>query len=154
RQTLSPLKITFAGKNRFPIWSQDSKRVAFQSDRENDGGIFQQLADGTGPVERLTKPDQGTTHVPNSWSPDRTTLLLDVVGDSTYSLALWSRKDQKSVPFPGVGRSSTPTTAVFSSDGHWVAYSTRERDQFRATVYVQPFPPNGTTKYQISGDID
>jgi serine/threonine-protein kinase len=154
RQTVSPLKITFGGKNRFPIWSQDSKRVTFQSDRENDGGIFQQLADLTGPVERLTKPDQGTTHIPNSWSPDGTTLLLDVVGDSTYSLAVWSRKDQKIVPFPGVGRSSTPTTAVFSSDGHWVAYSTRERDQFRATVYVQPYPPNGTTKYQISGDVD
>jgi hypothetical protein len=78
---------------------------------------------------------------------------LDVVKDSKYSLAMWSRTDKKIVQFPRAGPSSTPTTAVFSRDGHWVAYSTREKEQFRATVYVQPFPPTGT-KYQISGDVD
>ena len=33
-------RLTFVGKNRFPIWSPDGLRVAFQSDREGDLGIF------------------------------------------------------------------------------------------------------------------
>ena len=41
-------RLTFEGQNRFPAWSADSQRVAFQSDREGDLGIFWQRADGTG----------------------------------------------------------------------------------------------------------
>ena len=36
----APRRLTFGGKNRFPIWSADGERVAFQSDREGDFGIF------------------------------------------------------------------------------------------------------------------
>ncbi len=43
----APRRLTFGGKNRFPIWSADGERVAFQSDREGDLGIFWQRADGT-----------------------------------------------------------------------------------------------------------
>ena len=46
--TSSMRRLTFGGKNRFPIWSADSDRVAFQSDREGDLGIFWQRADGSG----------------------------------------------------------------------------------------------------------
>jgi hypothetical protein len=46
-------RLTFSGGNRFPVWSPDGQRVAFQSDREGDLAIFAQRIDGTG-VERLT----------------------------------------------------------------------------------------------------
>jgi serine/threonine-protein kinase len=151
-QTSTPLKLTFGARNRFPIWSHDSKRVSFQSDREGDGGIFQQLADGTSSVERVTKADQGTTHIPNSWSPDGHVLLFDVAKDA-YSLWMWSTVDKKMVQFPGVEPSFAPTTAVFSPDGHWVAYSTREKGRSRNTLYVQPFPPTGA-KYQVNREDD
>jgi serine/threonine-protein kinase len=49
-------RLTFEGRNRFPIWSPDGQRVAFQSDREKDLGIFGQRMDGTGDVVRLTTP--------------------------------------------------------------------------------------------------
>ena len=57
-------RLTFGGNNRFPIWSRDSQRVTFQSDRDGDPAIFWQLADGTGRAERLTKPEKDTAHVP------------------------------------------------------------------------------------------
>src|SRR4029077_4872596 len=63
-------RLTLDGQNRFPIWSPDGQRVAFQSDREGGMGIFAQRADGTGPIERLTKAAPGDAHVPESWSPD------------------------------------------------------------------------------------
>jgi Tol biopolymer transport system component len=52
-------RVTFGGNNRFPIWSRDSMRLAFQSDR--DGSIFWQSA-VAGTAERLTKPEQGESH--------------------------------------------------------------------------------------------
>ena len=68
-------RLTFGGNNRFPIWSADGQRVTFQSDREGDPAIFWQPAIG-GTAERLTKPDPGTSHMPESWSPDGNVLLF------------------------------------------------------------------------------
>ena len=42
---LQPL--TSGGRNRFPIWTSDSRRVAFLSTGQGDLGIFWQAADGT-----------------------------------------------------------------------------------------------------------
>ncbi len=63
--TSSVRRLTFGGNNRFPLWSADGQRVVFQSDREGDRAVFWQSVNG-GAVERLTKPDPGTSHVPES----------------------------------------------------------------------------------------
>jgi Tol biopolymer transport system component len=39
-------RLTIEGRNRYPVWSHDSQRVAFQSNRQGDEGIFWQRADG------------------------------------------------------------------------------------------------------------
>ncbi len=139
-------RLTFGGKNRFPIWSADGARVAFQSDREGDLGIFWQPADGTGTAERLTKPDQGTSHVPESWSPKGERFLFGVTKGSNSSLWTFSLQDRKATPFGRV-QSSIPSNAVFSPDGRWVAYGSNETGGFE--IYVQPFPSTGA-KYQVS----
>ena len=138
-------RLTFGGKNRFPLWSSDGQRVAFQSDREGDLGIFWQPADGTGTAERLTKPESGTSHVPESWSPKGEQFLFSATKGSSVSLWTFSLRDKKATAFDAV-QSSTPTTAVFSPDGRWLAYTSTERGT--ETVYVQPFPATGA-KYQI-----
>ena len=79
-------RLTFGGQNRFPIWSPDGQRVAFQSDREGDLGIFSQPADGNGPVERLTKAAKGDAHVPESWSPDGRHVAFAVINKTVFSL--------------------------------------------------------------------
>src|SRR5207244_1144672 len=140
-------RLTFGGNNRFPIWSADGRRVAFQSDREGDLGIFWQPADVSGAAERLTKPDQGTSHVPESWSPKDDRFSFSVVKGASASLWTFSVKDKKAAPFCEV-RSSSPLNSEFSPDGRWVAYTLRENF---ATIYVQPFPATGA-KYQISKD--
>jgi serine/threonine-protein kinase len=65
-QTNAPKRLTFEGSNRYPVWSPDGERIAFQSDREADLGIFWQRADGSGTAERLTKPENDVAHVPAS----------------------------------------------------------------------------------------
>jgi len=145
--TTSPRRLTFGGRNRLPIWSGDSQRVAYQSDREGDLAIFAQRADGSGPVERLTKPAQGASHVPDSWSPDGEHLLFSETKGNEISSWLLSTKDKKVSPFGDI-RSLLPINAVFSPNGNWVAYqSGRPGDN---AVYVQPFPATGGGKQQIS----
>jgi eukaryotic-like serine/threonine-protein kinase len=161
--TSSMRRLTFGGKNRFPVWTSDGQRVAFQSDREGDVAIFWQPADGTGTAERLTKPEQATSHVPESWSPKGEYLLFAATKGSNVSLWTFSLQDKKTIPFDSV-QSALPTNAVFSPDGHWVAYTSDEPSHARSSVnaagaglsnvYVQPFPVTGA-KYQIfSNGID
>jgi serine/threonine-protein kinase len=144
--TTAMRRLTFGGSNRFPVWSSDGTRIAFQSDRDGDLAIFWQRADGTGTAERLTKPDQGTSHVPESWSPKGDRVLYSITKGSDVSLWTLSVPDKLSTRF-GAVHSSNPTNAVFSPDGRWVAYTSTERGM--TTVYVQPFPATGAI-YQLS----
>jgi eukaryotic-like serine/threonine-protein kinase len=138
-------RLTFGGNNRFPIWTSDSKRVAFQSDREGDRAVFWQPADGTGKAERLTTPEPGESHAPESWAPKANRLLFSVTKGPDVSLSTFSLQDRKATPFGDV-HSSLPTGAVFSPDGLWVAYTSAERGI--TTIFVQPFPATGE-KHQL-----
>jgi Tol biopolymer transport system component len=138
--TSSIRQLTFGGRNRFPIWV-DSGFVAFQSDRDGDLAIFRQRADGSQQAERLTKPEQETSHVPDSWSPDGRHLLYEVNSESKFSLWVFSVQDQKGAPFGGVQSSSVPPAAAFSPDGRWVAYQSDEIPN--PTIFVQQFPGPG-----------
>jgi serine/threonine protein kinase len=141
-------RLTFGGKNRFPIWSADGQRVAFQSDREGDLGIFWQAADGSGTAERLTKADKDTSHIPESWSPKEDAFLFRVTKGTDASLSLFSLKEKKATSFGSI-HSEGPTDAVFSPDGRWVAYSVQMTPAGDPrVVYVQPFPATGAT-YQV-----
>lgn len=144
----STRRLTFGGNNRFPIWSADGQRVAFQSDREGDLGIFWQHADGSGTAERLTKAEQGTSHVPESWSPKGERFSYSVIRGADASLWIFSVREQKAEPFDDL-RSSYLLDSVFSPDGQWVAYTIRGRQSAAPAVYVQPFPATGAL-YQIS----
>jgi len=140
-------RLTYGGNNRHPIWSFDSKRVTFQSDREGDLGIYWQLADGSGSAERLTRAEPGGSHAPESWSPKGDVLLFAVTKGNERSLWIYSVKTKTSVPFGGV-KSPNQIGAVFSPDGAWVAYATMENGG-RSQVYVQPYPPTGA-RYQAT----
>jgi serine/threonine-protein kinase len=144
----SARRLTLGGRNRVPVWSADGERVAFQSDRDGDLGLFWQRADGATPAERLTKPDKDTAHVPESWSPDGKTLLFSVAKGSSYAVAALSLPDKKVTPVSGI-QSPFPPAATFSPDGRWVTYSATPPGPLAVSVFVQPFPTTGAT-YPIS----
>jgi serine/threonine-protein kinase len=145
----SPLRITFSGRSRYPIWTPDGQRIAFQSTREGDNGIFWQRADGGGVAERLTKSTEFFRHEPEAWSPRGDVLLFAQIGTKT-SLQTLSLVDKKVALFGGVDVQSAPTSpsASFSPDGRSVAYSVGV-GVTPPSVYVQPFPATGAI-YQIA----
>jgi serine/threonine-protein kinase len=149
----APRRLTFQGLNRYPVWAADGERVAYQSDREGDFGIFWQRADGTGTVERLTKPENGVVHIPDSFSPDKQQLSFTAVGGGRSAVWTLSLRDRKATLF-AESPSGFAEASMFSSDGRWVAYSVdlsfSGRDN---TVYVQAFPVT-PGKYQIGQGND
>jgi serine/threonine-protein kinase len=142
-------KLTFGGMNRFPIWSPTGDKIAFQSDREGDAGIFWQRADGTGPAERLTKAAPGVSHIPDSWSPDGQTLSFTAVKGNESSIWIYSLREKKATVFAQAA-GKLVERSMFAPDGLWLAYESSESSaNGQREIFVQPFPANGT-KYQIS----
>jgi len=138
-------RLTIGGRNRFPIWSGDGQRIAFQSDRDGDRGIFWQAIGGGGAV-RLTRAEAGTEHIPGTWSADGGTLLFEVAGNQAYALWAYTLRTRTSAPIGDI-RSRTPITPALSPDGKWLAYHTQELVSVddtsrgvRDTVWVRPFP--------------
>jgi Tol biopolymer transport system component len=138
-------RLTIGGNNRFPVWSPDGQRVAFQSDRDGDRSIFWQRADGSGPAERITKADEGSSHVPESW-PKGDRFSFSVIKETQTSLWTYSIATKKAEPFDDV-RSAALANSAFSPDGRWLAYTAGETPA--TAIFVQPFPPNGS-KHEIA----
>jgi Tol biopolymer transport system component len=135
--TTAPRQLTIGG-SRYPVWSADGERVAFQSDREGDLAIFQQRADGAGTAERLTKPEQGVAHIPESSSPDGQDLSFSATKGSEGAVWILSLKDKKTTVFAQAPGAMVRSSA-FSPDGRWLAYSSNEmRPSGLPRVWVQP----------------
>jgi serine/threonine protein kinase/Tol biopolymer transport system component len=157
--TAAMRRLTQEGNNTRPVWTADSKRIAYGSDREKPQGIFIQPADGSGLPERLTSPPDGREDYPESFSPDgkvlsfarvRPPLGQDSWGVWTLRMDMPEHKPEVFFDLPG----SNEFGSTFSPDGRWIAYaSNAAQDQTGAptafSIYVQPYPPTGV-KYQIS----
>jgi eukaryotic-like serine/threonine-protein kinase len=137
----APRQLTLGANSHIPVWAEpDGLRVAFRSNREGDDSIFWQNADGTGTVERLTKADTGTLHVPSSWSPDGKFLAYTIVKGAGTAVWILSLENKKSTFF------AEGAQPAFSPDGRWLAYQSMETGQRQ--VFVQPFPATGA-KYPV-----
>jgi len=140
-------RLTFGGNNRAPMWSADSTRVAFQSDRDGDRAIFWQRADGGDSAERLTRPSADEAHIPESWVPGGDEFLFSIAKGDELSLWTFSLEKKQAKPF-GEVHSSIPPAATFSPDGRWVAYTSAGPGMASIGISVQPFPPTGA-KYRL-----
>ena len=143
--------LTVAGANRYPIWSADGERVAFQSDREGDLGIWWQRQDGSGSAERLTKPTQGVAHIPDSWlpnSPDNQRFSFTEMKGGEGAVWIFSIRDTHATRFEEMPSQFVGLSA-FSPDGQWLAYQSTRSGVNR--IWVQPFPATGE-KHLINGN--
>jgi Tol biopolymer transport system component len=139
--------LTFGGRNTFPTWN--GRYLIFTSDREGDNALFRQLADGTGTVERLTKPEPGVIHVAQQVDPLGKVLAF-WNGRGSANGGIWLVDldgDRQMRPFVEVDK-QLQIHGAFSPDGHWLAYLSTE--QGTGQIFVQPYPKAGTTKYQVT----
>jgi serine/threonine-protein kinase len=140
----SPLRrLTFTGRNYKPIWTPDGQRVVYSSDRDGEEAIYSQRADGAGSAERLVRVEPGASPQSEAWTLDGTLIVNIRIGGRSGGLATFipGQDQQLKMLIPGGGNPSV------SPDGKWIAYPLL--DNVRQNVYVQAFPPNGST-YSIS----
>ena len=136
-------RLTLEGRNLFPIWTPDGARITFASNRDGPESIYWRAADGSGVAERLTTPEEGVAHRPESWSPDGRTLALGVNetgGTQGWGLWTWSLDDGDG-PRLVIDEPDNQFGSVFSPDGNWLAYLSGQPGT--GHIYVQPFPATG-----------
>ena len=143
-------RLALDGNAKYPVWSADSQRLFFQSDREGDRALFQQRADGTGTAERVTRPDRDTDHIAHSFSPDGQHLLYSAMRATAATLWVYSFREGNATQVPGV-TSTDPLGAAFSPDGRFIAYyANASTETLGSRLYVAPFPLT-STRYQVGG---
>ena len=132
-----------------PLWTPDGARVVFSSQRGEQPGLFQKLADTPGNAELLaTASDLSRIIQPTSWADDGHTLLYWEAGARPPDIGLVSMDGDRATELLLDAEFNEAAPAV-SPDGGWIAYDSSETGQDE--VYVQRFPMLGG-KQTISTD--
>jgi Tol biopolymer transport system component/predicted Ser/Thr protein kinase len=136
------MRLTLDGQWQFPVWSPDGSRIVAR----HGGNLVRKNTDGSGDEEPL--PAVGKDPIPTSWSRDGRYLLYTVPG-ANDSAGIWVLPlEGDSKPFAFLSTPASQGSAVFSPDGRWVAYSSRETGT--TEVYVRPFPPSNRGTWLVS----
>ncbi len=147
RETLTRLT-SDEGMDVKPVWTRDSQRIAFMSDRPDGSAVYWTAADGTGRPERLASaPDRFL--VPTSWSGDGNTMLLsevssDNTGFDVGALSMDGDRELKHL----LQEEFIEAGAYTSPDGRWMAYVSTESGG--REIYVRPFPDVEAGKWRVS----
>jgi serine/threonine-protein kinase len=128
-------RLTQDGTSTRPIWTPDSQRLTYGSDRGGGWGIYEQAADGSAVAVRLTTAEAGHQQYPDAWSLDGRTLAFIEVG-TFWSLWTLPRDGGDASLFAEGG--ANIFGATFSPDGRWLAYTDTSAP---VGIRVQPFPP-------------
>jgi serine/threonine protein kinase/Tol biopolymer transport system component len=136
------------GQNSRPVFSPDSERVAFSSDRDGPRDMYMIPAQGSPPEQPIYR-SKTLAKDPLSWSPDGRFLVYRDVGPST-SWDLWTRPTSgDGSPTAYAQGPSTETNGAISPDGRWMVYTSDETG--RNEVYVQDFPVP-KRKYRVTSN--
>jgi serine/threonine-protein kinase len=126
-----------------PVWTPDSARVVFNSDRDG-GGVFAVRADGNGPVERLRAARAHQVYFALPELAAVAILPADSGPDARYAaLALDGSRAERPLTVDEHARAS-----VVSPDGRFVAYASQETGDFE--IYVQPLPNPSGVRWRIT----
>src|SRR5262245_21895872 len=140
-------RLTFnPGADQQPLWSRDSNKVTFASNREDGWGLYQKLASGAGTEDLLLKAEQATNVT--DWSRDGRYMIYHSARAPRDIWILPLTGDRKPIPFL-----QTPADefgARFSPDGKWILYVSNESGANE--IYVQPFnAATGSGSASITG---
>ncbi|PWT92423.1 MAG: hypothetical protein C5B54_03540 [Acidobacteria bacterium] len=130
-----------------PVISPDASQLVYTGTRPGFGvgDLFETTTNGTGTPRLLWESD--TRKLADDWSPDGSTLLVDVSSPQSRT-DIWAvpmKGNEK--PYPVIQTPFEETGVRFSPDGHFIAYSSDESGH--PEIYVQTFPVSGQ-KWQIS----
>jgi serine/threonine-protein kinase len=144
RTTLTRLTST-TGVDVVQVWTPDSRRLIFTSERAGVRNLFWQAADGAGAVEPLT--ESPNTQYPTGLSPDGRTLIFTDEFATTGNDVMAMEVDSRRVT-PLVQSGFIEQNGTISPDGRWLAYEANDSGRFE--IYVRPFPEVNSGRWQVS----
>jgi eukaryotic-like serine/threonine-protein kinase len=126
----TPRRLTSSGPltDFFAVWTTDSRWLIFS---RLGGGLFRQLANGTGTAEVL-QTESGPPMLPSGMTPDGR-VLFSRGRFGVMAMTLDGRRVEPLVQTP-----SNDRNGVISPDGRWLAYESNSRQRFE--IYVTPYP--------------
>jgi eukaryotic-like serine/threonine-protein kinase len=126
----SLIRLTFGGRNGWPVWSHDSRRLIYASNRAGTSwDIYRTPLEGTATEEPLLiKP---LLQIPASVSTDGRFLALTEVTATSFDVSLLSMSSRTLIAT--FNHAWSPS---LSPDGRWVAYASNESG--RSEIYVRP----------------
>jgi eukaryotic-like serine/threonine-protein kinase len=129
-------RFTFdAAPDRYPIWSPDGSRIAFDSNRKGHRDLYLKPLNGAGSEELLLESAQDK--VAMDWSRDGRSLLYLAIDPQT-SFDIWVLPmEGERKPYVFVKTLFVEGAAQFSPDAHWVSYMSNESGQYE--IYVRSF---------------
>ena len=145
-KTGSRTRMTFdAASDRSPVWTADSRRIAFSSNRELNYNIYQASVEHGGREEVLFRSPYNKW--PTDWSSDdRFMAFHEAIGATRRSgLRLLALTDDRK---PHHFTDSVGDGATFSPDARWVAFTTGD-------VQVKAVPPaEGEWRISTGGGVE
>jgi len=124
------------GQNGRPVFSPDSERVSFSSDRDGPRDMYLISAQGAAPEQPIYR-SKSLAKDPLFWSSNGRFLVFRDAGLTT-SWDLWTLPLSGGSATPYVQGPGTEVNGAISPDGQWMAYESDETGRFE--VYVQEFP--------------
>ncbi len=122
-------KLTDSGRENWPIWSNDEKRLVYQAHEGGETYTVNEIpAYGTGPRELLRGARMGAT----GYSPDGRSLLLMTFERGAPNLAVYDTRERRSTIW------HRGAEGQYSPDGKWIAWV------ILGDIFVQPVSGEGS----------
>ncbi|NKB89321.1 MAG: protein kinase [Acidobacteria bacterium] len=138
-------------KSSFPVWSPDSRRIAYYLGDPTAPGIYSAPVDRSELPTLLLAQTESGFPLPIHWSPDGNSLLYVLSGNQFRSATvelndLWLLPLDGSQPRELVATSAREIEGRFSPDGRWIAYESDATGE--PEIYVKAIAGGG--EYRIS----
>jgi Tol biopolymer transport system component len=145
-----PIPLALAGNNRFPVWSPDSRQVAFARVEGASTTIFILPADGS-----VLAPEPwgatGLLGIPKTWSAADELILLEVRGGSNLNITarpIRAPDDVREI----VATDFAEVDASLSPNGGWLAFVSNRTG--RDEIWVQGYPDGVAVRVSTNGGIE
>jgi dipeptidyl aminopeptidase/acylaminoacyl peptidase len=134
-------QLTTSGKNGFPAWSPDGRRIAFTSDRDGDWEIFVMDADGRNQTQMTNNESDDFDSV---WSPDGQRIAFMSESDRDSEIFVMDSDGCNQIPL--TDNDSDDDTPAWSPDGSRIAFDSDRDGDFEIFV----MDANGRNQTQLT----
>jgi serine/threonine-protein kinase len=152
RRVLSRLSSFKEGAIRYPVWSSDSRHIAFIANDKGRGAIWWMRTDGMGEPYLLYDSESPLNRF--YFSADNKTIVIEA------STEIWiANLDLNEPDRPRMGKRefllrhlNSGFSVAFSPDGRWMAYTLAQKEE--TGLFVRPADWHKAGKWQVTTQAD